>query len=87
MSNLDQPMQAEWTPTPFNLTGGNPFPYSDHAISVISATEAFETGINRRDNEKCVVCGEAKWVEHAHIIPKSEPETVSPIHYLFGVII
>jgi len=57
MSNVDQPIvQGKWTPTPFNLVGGNPFPYSDHAISVISATEAFETGINRRDNKRCVVC-------------------------------
>jgi hypothetical protein len=72
MSNMDLPIQGEWTPTPFNLVDGNHFPYSDHAITVISATEAFETGINHHDNERCMVCDDDNWIEHAHIIPKSE---------------
>jgi len=84
---MKQPMQAEWTPTPFNLLDGNPFPYSEQDISIISATEAFETGIDCRDKGRCVACSDDLPVEHAHIIPKSEPRTVSPSHYVFSVIL
>jgi len=86
-NHMEQPMQAWWTPTPFNLLGGNPFPYSEHDISVISATEAFETAIDCRDKERCVVCGDDLSIEHAHIIPKTEPRTVSHSHYLFSRIL
>lgn len=72
MSNLEA---TTWIPTPFNLCDGNPFAYSAHSISAISGTEAFETGIDRRDNEGCVVCSIDRCLDHAHIIPKSEPQT------------
>jgi hypothetical protein len=67
-----------WIPTPFNLLDGNPFEYSEHAISSISSTEAFQTGIEKRDIERCVVCGQSEPVllNHAHIIPKIEKNTV-----------
>jgi hypothetical protein len=49
----------EWTPNPFNLLEGPPFEYSDDDISLISGTEAFDTGIDSRDGGRCVVCGDA----------------------------
>jgi hypothetical protein len=71
-------MTETWTPIAFHLVDGNPFTYSERAISVISGTEAFNTGINRRDDKRCIVCGLDSRVllEHAHIIPKVEIETV-----------
>ncbi|KAM6491096.1 hypothetical protein JOM56_013335, partial [Amanita muscaria] len=36
---------------------GNPFRYSQHTISSISGTEAFETP---RDRDLCVVCGHSQ---------------------------
>ena len=42
---------SEWIPAPFNLLQGNPFKYSEHAISSISGTEAFRTGIEVRDGD------------------------------------
>lgn len=67
-----------WTPPVFNLASGNPFTYEARAISVISGTEAFTRGINTRDKKRCVVCGERgrAILEHAHIVPKVEDETV-----------
>lgn len=66
-----------FTPIAFNLAQGIPqnFVYDNDIISQISATEAFETGIDRRDGSKCIVCG---WYEaqHAHIIPKVETRMV-----------
>jgi hypothetical protein len=65
--------------TPFDLRNGLPFPYDDYAVSQISNTEAFVTGIDKRDAEHCVVCGihaNEGILEHAHIVPKSEPYTV-----------
>jgi hypothetical protein len=77
-------MVAEpWTPTVFDLTSGNPFTYEARVISVISGTEAFTRKINKRDKKHCVVCGEGgrAILEHAHIVPKVEDETVrSPIY-------
>ena len=82
---MDQQMEeAEWTPVPFNLLAGNPFSYSPRSISTISGTEAFNTGINLRDKEHCVVCGEEDEVllEHTHIVPKVEKKTVRPLYSL-----
>jgi hypothetical protein len=61
-----------------NLRLGNPFTYTERAISEISATEAFNTGINERDGHQCVVCGQSDEVvlQHAHIVPKVETNTV-----------
>ena len=69
---------SQWIPVPFNLLEGNPFEYSEHTISSISGTEAFETGIRTRDNHFCVVCGYdlQPSLNYCHIIPKSEDETV-----------
>ena len=73
-----QSMSAEsaerWTPLPFDLRLGTPFTYSDHTISQISDTEAFETRINLRDDDKCIVCGDFGQgiIQHAHIIPQVE---------------
>lgn len=41
-----------------------------------SDTAAFETGIDRRDDGVCAVCGYSLDVYHAHIIPKTEQKTV-----------
>src|SRR6266446_8019128 len=68
-----------FTPIPFNLpVDGNPFEYSTHALSSISGTEAFETGIKTRDSDKCIVCGFSKrrGLNYCHIIPKKEDDTV-----------
>lgn len=69
---------AQWTPEPFNLRQGNPFEYSEYAISSISGTEAFETGIKIRDRRLCVVCGlsQRQALHYCHIIPKEEDDTV-----------
>ena len=69
---------AQWTPEPFNLRQGNPFEYSEYAISSISGTEAFETGIKIRDRRLCVVCGlsQRQALHYCHIIPKVEDDTV-----------
>jgi len=69
---------THWVPTPHDLLAGNPFPYSSRAISVISATEAFNTGIDHRDQGRCVVCGDKLSIEHCHIIPKTDLKTVRP---------
>lgn len=53
------------------------FEYPAHPISEISATEAFNTGINNRDGEACIVCGSDLNVEHTHIIPQVETKVVS----------
>lgn len=79
---MEQPIQADWTPTPFNLLDGNPFQYSSSSISTISGTEEFDMGVDQRDNEKCVVCGDPLWVERAYIVPKTDSRTVSLLHYL-----
>jgi hypothetical protein len=69
---------AEWIPEPFNLLDGNPFKYSEHAISSISGTEAFKTGIVSRDGVSCIVCGVGGRgaLNLCHIIPKVEEDTV-----------
>lgn len=48
-----------WTPTApmLNLNDGPLFLYTDSAISAISNTEAFNTGIDKRDSDRCIVCG------------------------------
>ncbi|KAF8349528.1 hypothetical protein F5887DRAFT_914458 [Amanita rubescens] len=68
---------AQWIPQPFNLLEGNPFEYSEHAISSISGTEAFEKGIKIRDRHLCVVCGysQLRALNYCHIIPKVEDDT------------
>jgi 5-methylcytosine-specific restriction endonuclease McrA len=42
-----------------------------------SDTTAFNEGIDERDDGTCAVCGHVVILEHCHIIPRSEPETVS----------
>jgi len=68
----------EWIPAPFNLLDGNPFEYSEHAISSISGTEAFRTGIEARDGNSCIVCGVGGRgaLNDCHIIPQIEDDTV-----------
>ena len=69
---------AQRIPEPFNLLEGNPFEYSQHTISSISGTEAFETAIKTRDGNTCVVCGfsHRQGLRYCHIIPKVEDDTV-----------
>ena len=71
---------SEWIPGQFNLLEGNPFEYAsaEDAISSISGTEAFETGIEKRDGDLCVVCGfsDPRALDYCYIIPKVEDETV-----------
>ena len=69
---------AQWTPEPFDLRQGNPFEYSEHAISSTSGTGAFETSIKIRDGRLCVVCGlsQRQALHYCHIIPKVEDDTV-----------
>ena len=65
-------------PLNLNLDTGLPFSYSSSAISTISDTEAFATGINRRDSHSCIVCGQKEKIilDHCHIVPKHEEERV-----------
>ena len=65
-------------PLNLNLDTGLPFSYSSSAISTISDTEAFATGINRRDSHSCIVCGQKEKIilDHCHIVPKHEEESV-----------
>ena len=72
-------MEPDWTPVPFNLLAGNPFSHVLRSVSAISTTEAFVTGINLRDEERCVVCGYSLSLEHAHIVPRVENKTVSSL--------
>ena len=53
------------------------FEYPAHTVSETSATEAFNTGINLRDEGACVVCWFRARTEHAHIIPRVETPVVS----------
>ena len=80
-------MDPDWTPVPFNLLTGNPFSYALRSVSAVSATEAFVTGIDLRDKGRCVVCGNGLQVvlEHAHIVPRVEHETVCPLYPLLYV--
>ena len=68
---------SEWIPGPLE---GNPFEYAEDATSStsLSGTEAFETGIEKRDGNFCVVCGfsDPQALDYCHIIPKVEDETV-----------
>ncbi len=52
------------------------FEYPTYAVSEISATEAFNTDIDIRDEGVCVVCGFSS-PRHAHIIPQVENKIVS----------
>ena len=72
-----------WTPSPFNLLDGNPFEYSEDNISLISRTDAFETGIDIRDAQRCVVCGLDLVLQHCHIIPRGD-HFIVPLCYLFS---
>jgi hypothetical protein len=75
---LDMSQVAQWIPGPFNLLERNPFEYSQHTISSIPGTEAFETSIKTRDRRLCVVCGSSQQqgLNYCHIIPKVEDDTV-----------
>jgi len=67
-----------WIPTAYDLRQGCPFAYSERAISLISGTEAFNTGINICDARHCIVCGISirACLEHTHIVPKVGYDTV-----------
>lgn len=73
---------GSWTPDPLllDLTQNLPFTYPTRSISEVSNTEAFGTGINKRDKKRCVVCGASKSpgfsLHHCHIVPKIEDERV-----------
>lgn len=73
-------MMRYWIPRPITLSPGspNPLPYPDIAGSDGSSTDVFETGMNKRDNPVlgCVVCGVDYAVEHTHIVPTAEINTV-----------
>jgi len=71
-----------WTPTPFNLLNGHPFAYAEDNISLISGTEAFDTGIDIRDAQRCIICGIGIGLQHCHIIPKGQNIQVP----LFGLL-
>ncbi|KIJ99682.1 hypothetical protein K443DRAFT_101787 [Laccaria amethystina LaAM-08-1] len=68
---------TQWIPEAFNLREGNPFEYSEHTISSISGTEAFESAIKTRDRALCVVCGRSqrRVLDYCYIIPKEEDDT------------
>ena len=72
---------VSWTPQPLSLDldNGVPFTYAPAAISVISNTEAFKTGINKRD-QYCIVCGHSKddmgTLQHCHIVAQVETKRV-----------
>jgi len=59
------------------------FGWSERAMSTLSTTTAFNTGINARDLflgvPRCIVCGITSdaVLEHCHIIWLSEPQLVS----------
>lgn len=71
-------MSESYTPNAFNLRDGNPFTYDARSISTASSTMAFKTGIDARNRGQCIVCGlQGDGVlEHAHIIPQVENQTV-----------
>lgn len=74
-------MSEHYIPTAYDLAvGGNPFAYGAVSVSTVtrSQTEAFNTGINARDLGQCIICGygDPSALEHAHIIPKVEDDTV-----------
>jgi 5-methylcytosine-specific restriction endonuclease McrA len=64
--------------TRLDLSEGPIFQYFEYDQSVASDTAAFETGIDDRDDHRCIVCGVAlrDMLEYCHIIPKDEVETV-----------
>ncbi|KAF8960878.1 hypothetical protein BDZ97DRAFT_1831237 [Flammula alnicola] len=79
-----------FTPLPQN---GPPsgFGFSERPLSELSASTAFNTGINRRDTRggyrRCVVCGIKVALDYAHIIPQAEREvltwaTLKAKHYI-----
>ena len=83
-------METEWTPTrvKLNLDEGPPFLYSNAAISVISNSEAFNTGIDKRDDNRCIVCGFRGLyaLEHCYIVPRNQKDRVrSLVNFLICV--
>ena len=81
MSNDQTPLQ--FPPLPPSEFWGLPegFGYQ-HQISEASNTVAFDTGLDDRDHQRCVVCGlrssggPRPGVERAHVIGKTEKQTV-----------
>jgi hypothetical protein len=81
-----QPLTA--FPLPLE-TGAPPAGYaqSECALSDLSTTTAFETGLDERDRFfgqcRCVICGrQGRILERCYIIPKTEEDTVSQISYI-----
>jgi hypothetical protein len=76
---------------PLPLELGEPpvgYAWSDRALSSLSTTTAFNSGIDEQDKflgyNHCIICGAkqqtwARILEHSHVIPKSEEVTVSQI--------
>ncbi|KAF5367420.1 hypothetical protein D9758_003614 [Tetrapyrgos nigripes] len=58
------------------LPSNCPFPYPQADLISESHTSAFTAGIDKRDVfrgvQRCVICGTAEPLEHAHIIPRVE---------------
>ena len=65
-------------PFELNLNNGPPFSYSNVAISAISNTEVFRTGIDKRDGNFYILCGFSikEVLEHCYIVPKGDEERV-----------
>jgi hypothetical protein len=71
---------------PLPLESGAPptgFAWPERPMSDVSTRTGFVTGLNARDTffgtPSCVICGVPKPLQHCHVIPKSEQETVSQI--------
>lgn len=70
-----------WSAYPLPL-GELPCNFDYESVSEISGTEAFNTGIDRRDVYEgrvvCIVCGIDidMILDYCHLIPECEPETV-----------
>lgn len=59
-----------------NPPGVQARPPASIASSIGSGTEAFETGIERRDgSSSCVICGVGGGCDHAHLVPKTDHVT------------
>jgi hypothetical protein len=70
-------------PLPFPPDAPPPgYGWEQGSMSAVSATTAFESGIDQRDiflgEARCVVCGQidSEVLQHCHIIRVSEPKIV-----------
>lgn len=70
---------------PINLVGiSRPPPGFEYEHNTFDegpvSTEEFETGLDNRDDSRCIICGAPETVQHTHIIPASQEHVVSTIH-------